>query len=254
MAKIDITILNLFARYGLPFLIGYVILFHLWKPAYNLMKLKILTLALKSYWTKVYACNRKELEQLFAPLHEVAQEDEGRKETKLRVMEIGIGEGANFGFYPANCAVFGVDPMSAVEDKLRKNIVKHDGLELKSFAAVGAEDMSHIDDDSIDAVVCTLVLCSVENPQKVVSEVKRILRKGGIFVFWEHVHASNDKRVARLQWILNRVWCALFDGCHLMRKTSEVIQAAQFTTHDFSTITLPVLSVISTTLFGSATK
>ena len=178
MAEIDIIILDLFVRYVLPFLIGYLFFFHLcwgqWKRLFSFFRIKLLTYTLQKYWTKVYTCNDAEIKQMFTPLYKLERRDEDRR---LRVMEIGIGSGSNFAFYPPNCDVFGVDPEEAIEPLLKENISKFDSLKLKIFKAAGAEDMSHMEDDSVDAVICTLVLCSVKDPTKVVEEVKRILRK-----------------------------------------------------------------------------
>jgi ubiquinone/menaquinone biosynthesis C-methylase UbiE len=64
------------------------------------------------------------------------------------------------------------------------------GLQLKVVRGRG--EALPLDDASVDAVVATLVLCTVENPAAVLAEVARVLRPGGRFVFVEHVAASND--------------------------------------------------------------
>lgn len=255
MAEIDITILDVFVRYVLPILIGYIFIFHLFgrllAPLFKTLRTKLLTYTLHQYWKKIYACHKTELEQMFTPLHKLKRKDGNQK---LRIVEIGIGEGANFAFYPQNCEVFGVDPEGDIEPILRENAAKYDSLELKDFKAAGAEDMSHIDDDSVDAVVSTLVLCTVEDPVKVVSEVKRILRKDGVFIFWEHVYASNDKWISLMQRFLTKIWYTIFSGCNLTRKSWKYIEEAHFATHEFSTIALDVLRLVNTTLYGIATK
>jgi ubiquinone/menaquinone biosynthesis C-methylase UbiE len=53
-----------------------------------------------------------------------------------------------------------------------------------------AADMHAIDSNSVDAVICTLVLCSVNEPNETIREVQRILKPGGIFIFIEHVAAD----------------------------------------------------------------
>ena len=75
----------------------------------------------------------------------------------------------------------------------------------------------------------------------------------GVFVFWEHVCAS-DERIASKQRLFAKIWYILYGGCHLTRKSWEYVEKAQFSTHEFSTINLPFISLISTTLYGSATK
>jgi ubiquinone/menaquinone biosynthesis C-methylase UbiE len=91
-----------------------------------------------------------------------------------------------------------------------------------------AADMHAIDSNSVDAVICTLVLCSVDEPNETIREVQRILKPGGIFIFIEHVAAdpSQDGKAAQMiQWALtvSGVWPLIGDGCELTRNTGEAI-------------------------------
>jgi SAM-dependent methyltransferase len=81
---------------------------------------------------------------------------------------------------------------------------------------------------SIDFVCASLVLCSVDDPARVLSEIRRVLRPGGRFVCLEHVGAPPASAVAVLQRAIRRPWHWLFEGCDLCNHTPAVLQAAGF--------------------------
>jgi ubiquinone/menaquinone biosynthesis C-methylase UbiE len=83
-------------------------------------------------------------------------------------------------------------------------------------------------DESVDAVISSLVLCTVTDPARVVSEVQRILRPGGRYVFLEHVAAAKGTALRRLQRAVARPWTWAFEGCSCERDLRSVIEAAGF--------------------------
>ena len=78
-------------------------------------------------------------------------------------------------------------------------------------------------DGSVDAVVSTLVLCTVDDPAAVVAEVRRILRPGGRFLVLEHVAAPDGGPLDRLQRLLWTGWRWAFEGCDLQRHTGDLL-------------------------------
>jgi ubiquinone/menaquinone biosynthesis C-methylase UbiE len=92
---------------------------------------------------------------------------------------------------------------------------------------------------SVDFVFCTLVLCSVDDPARVLAEVRRVLRPGGRFVCIEHVAAPIDSVDRRLQQLLARPWHWLFDNCHLCRDTATLLRAAGFARIELQPMRLP---------------
>src|SRR5690242_6004104 len=70
------------------------------------------------------------------------------------------------------------------------------------------------EDDSVDAVVSTLVLCSACDPARVLREIRRVLKPGGRFVFLEHVAAPQGTRLRTVQRWIRPVWRRIADGCH----------------------------------------
>lgn len=141
------------------------------------------------------------------------------------VVEIGPGPGINVPYYRPGTRLIAVEPAVHMHGGLRR-AAKRRGVELEVHP-YGAEVLA-IDDQSVDAVVATLVLCSVDDPRAVLAEVRRVLRPGGRFIFIEHVAADPGTRLHRLQGWLRKPWAWAFEGCELRRNTGAIIRAAGF--------------------------
>ena len=96
------------------------------------------------------------------------------------------------------------------------------GIDVQIEAA-GAEQLPFVD-ASVDVVVSTLVLCSVEDPRAVLAEIRRVLRPGGRFLFLEHVIAPRFGLLRMCQRSARRPWSWLFDGCDTCRATEAAIR------------------------------
>ena len=94
---------------------------------------------------------------------------------KFTIVEIGAGSGANFQFYPPNSKVVCIDPNPNYNSYILKRNFDNDGLDIH-FEVGKGEDMSGIPDNSVDAVVTTLVMCSVDDMERSLEEIKRILK------------------------------------------------------------------------------
>ena len=94
------------------------------------------------------------------------------------------------------------------------------------------------DDDSFDAVVATLVLCTVTDQAVVLAEVARVLRPGGQLVFLEHVR-SEDPRVARRQDRINWLNRIVAHGCNCNRRTLDALTRAGYEVTDLRRTELP---------------
>jgi ubiquinone/menaquinone biosynthesis C-methylase UbiE len=97
---------------------------------------------------------------------------------------------------------------------------------LKADLSDAAAERLPFPDASFDAVVGSLVLCSVRDQRAALAEIARVLEPGGRLVFLEHVAA--DARPARLKWQhrIEPVWKHLMGNCHLTRRTEAAIVAA----------------------------
>ncbi|RWS01766.1 hypothetical protein B4U79_09763, partial [Dinothrombium tinctorium] len=103
---------------------------------------------------------------------------QNQNEAALRILEIGIGSGVNFKYYPSGSVVIGVDPNANFSSDLAKSVKKHD-VNLEKLFHCNAENMSEIADESVDAVVTSLVMCYVSDPDVVLKEIGRVLRGHG---------------------------------------------------------------------------
>jgi SAM-dependent methyltransferase len=138
------------------------------------------------------------------------------------VLEIGAGTGLNLPLYPA-----GLDQLVLAEPAgmmaARVDLGRApDGVEARVEPAP-AEDLP-FSDGSFDTVVSTLVLCTVSDPKRALTEVVRVLRPGGQLLFLEHVRAEPGWRQA-LQRRSVRPWAAFADGCRCDRPTLDTIEA-----------------------------
>jgi len=174
-------------------------------------------LLMQSYWNEIEDCKVK----IFDKLSEKAE----------KVLEIGIGTGPNMRYYAArnsNVTLYGLDPNPKMKKYARKSATKA-GLKPKNFRfKQGVGEAIPLKDNSVDAVVATLVLCSVSDVTQTLKEIKRVLRQGGVFIFLEHVAAKDGSFFKRLQKLLDPLQQRLADGCHLARNTRECILEAGF--------------------------
>ncbi|QXC59509.1 class I SAM-dependent methyltransferase [Aquihabitans sp. G128] len=147
------------------------------------------------------------------------------------VLEIGAGTGANVAHYPAAVRrVVFTEPDPGMRRQLEERLAAARGG--GTFAPGAAEVRTDraaalsVPSGSLDAVVGTLVLCTVPDPAAALAEVRRVLKPGGTFTFLEHVAA--DDRPDRLRWQrrLDPVWRRVAGGCRLTRRTAEAIEAA----------------------------
>ncbi len=144
------------------------------------------------------------------------------------VLEIGAGTGANILFYPKN----GIELTLSEPDKhMRTQLeekVKDEGLDHVTISSHTIEE-NHKPDATFDCVVSTLVCCSVPNLASAFSEIKRILKPDGYFIFLEHVGAEKGTRRRRWQNRLTPLWCKISGNCHLNRETEIAFKNAGFT-------------------------
>jgi SAM-dependent methyltransferase len=141
------------------------------------------------------------------------------------VLEIGPGTGANLEHLPAGVSWIGIEPNEHMHPLLR---AKAEALGLAvDLRRLGAEGLP-AEAGSVDAVLSTLVLCSVPDPAGVLAEIRRVLRPGGRFVFWEHVGAAPGSGLRALQHALTPFQRFFADGCRANRDLGADIRAAGF--------------------------
>lgn len=145
-----------------------------------------------------------------------------------RVLEIGAGTGRNLDLYPP-----------AVTELVLTEPDRHMRARLEARTAGTGRSLQVIDapaealpfpDGHFDAVVSTLVLCSVQRPRQAAAEMRRVLAPGGRLAAIEHVGAEPASRRARWQAGIEPVWRRVAGNCHLTRDTASTLREAGFDT------------------------
>lgn len=172
----------------------------------------------------------------------------------LRILEVGCGSGANFEHYPTGSKITCTDPNPHFKKYLEKSMEKNEHLVYDSFIVASGENLQGVEDSSVDAVVCTLVLCSVKDTNKVLQEAKRVLRPGGAFFFLEHVVSDPSTWVYFFQHVLQPFWYFFGDGCETTHTTWKDIDAAGFSDVKLRHIQAPLFFMIKPHIVGYAVK
>ena len=143
-----------------------------------------------------------------------------------RVLEIGFGTGRNIPYFPSTVTqVVGLDPNPGIEKIARLRI---SAASLPVELRIGAGEQLPFPDGSFDTVVTTLVLCSVENPETTLKEIRRVLAPGGSYLLMEHGLAP-DARVQKWQHRINGFNRMVLGGCNLNRPIRQMVTANGFT-------------------------
>ena len=140
-----------------------------------------------------------------------------------RTLELGSGTGLNLAHYPDDLdELILTEPDDAMRKRLEKRLRRS-----KRSARVLDAPAEHLPlaDNSIDTVVSTLVLCTVDAPDLALEELMRVLRPGGQLLFIEHVRAESA-RLAHWQDRLAGPWRRFAVGCRCNRATVALMEAS----------------------------
>ena len=150
------------------------------------------------------------------------------------ILEIGAGTGANIDFIMNHHSFTAVEPDPYMRRKLQKSS-QSSNIDVNILNSYG--EKLDLPDNSFDSVFTTLVLCMVDDVEKVVSEAYRVLKPGGKFYFYEHV-VSNRSSGYFVQKILNPIWKFATTGCHLDRDIIHIIKDTPFHCYDIEEFSL----------------
>lgn len=142
------------------------------------------------------------------------------------VVEIGAGYGATFPFYPA--AVAGV--LALEPDPTLRGLALAAARTAPVSVTVeeGVAESLPAADASVDVVVSSLVLCSVADQSVALAEVVRVLKPGGLLLFYEHVRSAH-RVLGIAEDLVTPLWSRLAGGCHPNRDTPAMIAGAGLT-------------------------
>ena len=141
------------------------------------------------------------------------------------VLEIGFGTGLNLTHYPKQVRkITTVDPNAGMH-RLAQKRIKKTGIEVDQRVLSGGR--LPFEDNRFDCVVSTFTLCSIENVGQALSEIYRVIKSGGRFLFLEH-GLCPESNVQKWQRRLNWLQIHLADGCRLDRNIKELVIAQPF--------------------------
>ncbi|ORA61639.1 class I SAM-dependent methyltransferase [Mycobacteroides franklinii] len=171
------------------------------------------------------------------------------------VLEVGAGIGSNFLLYPNTVtAVTALEPESRLRPQAEDAAA---GAAIPVTVTAGVfEDLAVTGEDRFDAVVCSLVLCSVGDPDRAAAQAFEVLKPGGEVRFFEHV--AHDGALGLVQRAVDATfWPKLFGNCHTHRDTLAAIERAGFTIEERRDDWLKVMGIpmpSSSIVIGRAVK
>ena len=160
------------------------------------------------------------------------------------VLEIGAGTGANFGSFGAGIRWIGLEPRSANRQALPRHA--------RTAVLGGVAEHIPLRDHSVDGVIATVVLCAVRDQDRVLTQIVRVLRPGGVFVFAEHVAAPSSPFTRAAQQVWGRTTKRWFEGCRTGRRTWQAIERAGFATVRLDWYALPGRGLYNPYIAGRA--
>ena len=159
---------------------------------------------------------------------------------KGEILEIGAGTGVNFQFYANDAHVLAIEPSSYMLRQAKEKMKDRKNIRFVQASVEQCYEDKMVQENSLDAIVCTLVLCTIPDPQKALSYFYQWLKPDGILIIMEHIR-SHDPWKGKVQDFLTPAWKVIGEGCHLNRKTDQFIRQAGFRTQEADYFTYQVL-------------
>lgn len=147
-----------------------------------------------------------------------------------KILEVGVGTGTNFAHYGEDVELIGIEPspyMIPRAEKKRQLLLFPNRITLLEIGC-GYEEMEQlIEPGTLDAVVCTLVLCTIPDPSRALENFSKWLKPGGKLVILEHIRSHHALR-GKFQDVVNPVWKKVADGCNLNRANDRLLADSGF--------------------------
>lgn len=203
---------------------------------------------------RTYAAGMDLLDRLFAAAYDpmLASAERGglgelRREVLAplsgHVVELGAGTGANLAHHPAAVSRLTLcEPVAPMLDRLRRTVASSSPGERDVEVVAAPAEALPLPDRSVDAVVATLVLCTVDDLERTLSEAARVLRPDGRLALIEHVHGTG--RLAGVQRALAPAWRVAARGCHLTRDPRAALAAAGWDVAAIRDVDLPMPGLV----------
>jgi ubiquinone/menaquinone biosynthesis C-methylase UbiE len=170
------------------------------------------------------------------------------------VLEVGFGTGLNLAHCPPGVTqLTGLDPLvtDSIGDRLSERIAAVPFPVER--AQLPADGELPFEDASFDCVMTTWTLCSIEDPEAALAEMRRVLRPGGRYVFIEHGR-SDDARTAGWQDRINPYWQRFADGCNINRPIDRLVAGMGFELLEMNRFRHKGPSIVAQMYRGVATR
>jgi ubiquinone/menaquinone biosynthesis C-methylase UbiE len=166
------------------------------------------------------------------------------------VLEIGFGSGLNLPYYDGGKVrkIFGLEPSEGMRRKARPN-VEASGLDVEFIDLPGEE--IPLESKSVDTVLVTFTLCSIDDAGAALAGMRRVLKTGGKLLYCEH-GAAPDESVRRWQDRLNPGWKRFSGGCNMNRDIPSLIEGSGFRVTTDERMYVPGLRILSYNYWGTA--
>ena len=166
------------------------------------------------------------------------------------VLEIGFGSGLNLPYYDGDKVrkIFGLEPSEGTRRKSQSN-VDASGLDVEFIDLPGEE--IPLESQSVDTVLVTFTLCSIDDAAAALEGMRRVLRPGGKLLYCEHGAAPDDS-VRRWQERLNPGWKRVSGGCNMNRDIPALIESTGFSITTDERMYIPGPKILSYNYWGAA--
>lgn len=151
-------------------------------------------------------------------------------------LELGVGSGANLEFYNldhiSGFIASDFDEPTNIKHKIAKKFNRFEAKGLNAEDSIKNLNVEALpfEDSSFDTVISTLIFCSVVDVAKGLSEIRRILKPNGQFIFIEHV-ISKAPVASTAMHLLTPAWKVIAHGCHLNRDFEASLLSSGFRIH-----------------------
>ena len=166
------------------------------------------------------------------------------------VLEIGFGSGLNLPYFDSGKVrrIFGLEPSEGMRRKAQPN-VEASGLDVEFIDLPGEE--IPLEPKSVDTVLVTFTLCSIDDASAALEGMRRVLKSGGKLLYCEH-GAAPDGRVRRWQDRLNPAWKRVSGGCNMNRDIPRLIESTGFRVTRDDRMYIPGPKILSYNYWGTA--
>jgi ubiquinone/menaquinone biosynthesis C-methylase UbiE len=170
-----------------------------------------------------------------------------------RLLIVGLGPGQDLHHLPPDVTeVVAIEPSASMRKAAAGNVARarDGGLPVEVIDAV-AEDIP-LATSSVDSALLSYVLCTVDDPERAVAEVARVVRPGGPVGVLEHTAAPTGTLMARMQTVVAPVWPRFAGGCRCNRDTRSELDRAGFDTSQVDNFLVAAVPVVGAGIAGVA--